>query len=75
MLAKQYGSLWLTKTISIMQKMLDIFAQLSVKFDTQSTFSRQPEYQGVKFLLDAVTVTAFKPAAVDVLRFSPLHVT
>ncbi|KAH3881878.1 hypothetical protein DPMN_005805 [Dreissena polymorpha] len=37
--------------------------------------NRQPEYQGVKFLLDAVTDTAFKPAAVDVLRFSPLHVT
>ncbi|KAH3690831.1 hypothetical protein DPMN_190609 [Dreissena polymorpha] len=36
--------------------------------------NRQLEYQGVKFLLDAVTVTAFKPAAVDVLRFSPLHV-
>ncbi|KAH3790423.1 hypothetical protein DPMN_018933 [Dreissena polymorpha] len=36
--------------------------------------NRQPEYQGVKFVLDAVTVTAFKPAAVDVLRFSPLHV-
>ncbi|KAH3895333.1 hypothetical protein DPMN_019495 [Dreissena polymorpha] len=37
--------------------------------------NRQPEYQGVKFVLDAVTVTAFKPAAVNVLRFSPLHVT
>ncbi|KAH3879111.1 hypothetical protein DPMN_003012 [Dreissena polymorpha] len=36
--------------------------------------NRQPEYQGVKFVLDAVTVTAFKPAAVDVLRVSPLHV-
>ncbi|KAH3812238.1 hypothetical protein DPMN_140662 [Dreissena polymorpha] len=35
---------------------------------------RQLEYQGVKFVLDAVTVSAFKPAAVDVLRFSPLHV-
>ncbi|KAH3806211.1 hypothetical protein DPMN_020114 [Dreissena polymorpha] len=36
--------------------------------------NRQPEYQGVKFVLDAVTITAFKPAAVDVLRVSPLHV-
>ncbi|KAH3821703.1 hypothetical protein DPMN_123470 [Dreissena polymorpha] len=36
--------------------------------------NRQLEYQGVKFVLDAVTVTAFKPAAVDVLRFSALHV-